>query len=326
MHLYDTSGALVGTTTTDANGFYRFDRLRPGTTYSVCLDNPADSAAGRPARGLRADRAQRGQRRRRSTPTASCATACRASRAPRRAPRARSSRPTTSASGSRPPSVTGSGRTRTTTASRTRASTASAASAWRCTTPAAPRSPMPSPTPTASTSSTGSRRAPTTSASRSRTIPSGFSLTTKDAPGSTRADGSDAGADGCAISTVLAPGQRDLDWDAGIWKAPRLRRWKRPLDRREGQPEAGAQEGRQARDRARRRGDPLHARRHERRQGDRARREGLRHAARRPDGDLDRRRQALGRPGLLDGRRARQGQAPAVHAAREGRPDAARAT
>ena len=156
------------------------------------------------------------------------------------------------------------------------------------------------------------------------TIPSGFSLTTKDAPGSTRANGSDAGADGCAVSTVLAPGQRDLDWDAGIWKAPRLRRWSGPSTAREGQPEADAQEGRQARDRARRRGDPLHARRHERRQGDRARREGLRHAPRRPDGDLDGRRQALGRPGLLDGRSARQGQAPAVHAAREGRPDAAR--
>ena len=50
VHLYDSAGALVGTTTTDANGFYRFDRLRPGTTYAVCLDNPADSAAGGPSR------------------------------------------------------------------------------------------------------------------------------------------------------------------------------------------------------------------------------------------------------------------------------------
>ena len=48
VHLYDSSGALVGTTTTDANGYYRFDRLRPHTTYAVCLDAPADSApAGR---------------------------------------------------------------------------------------------------------------------------------------------------------------------------------------------------------------------------------------------------------------------------------------
>ena len=51
------------------------------------------------------------------------------------------------------------------------------------------------------------------------TIPSGFSLTTRDSSGSTRANGSDAGTDGCAVSTALAPGQRDLDWDAGIWKA-----------------------------------------------------------------------------------------------------------
>ena len=52
------------------------------------------------------------------------------------------------------------------------------------------------------------------------TIPSGYVITTKDASGSTRANGSDAGADGCAVSTTLAPGQRDLDWDAGIWKTP----------------------------------------------------------------------------------------------------------
>ena len=38
--------------------------------------------------------------------------------------------------------------------------------------------------------------------------------------GSTRANGSDAGANGCTVSTTLAPGQRDLDWDAGIWKTP----------------------------------------------------------------------------------------------------------
>ncbi len=38
------------------------------------------------------------------------------------------------------------------------------------------------------------------------------------ATGATRANGSDAAADGCAISTTLTPGQRDLDWDAGIWK------------------------------------------------------------------------------------------------------------
>src|SRR4029077_19790010 len=52
VHLYNASGALVGTTTTDANGLYRFDRLQPGTTYSVCLDAPADSAAGAPLAGF----------------------------------------------------------------------------------------------------------------------------------------------------------------------------------------------------------------------------------------------------------------------------------
>jgi uncharacterized repeat protein (TIGR01451 family) len=50
------------------------------------------------------------------------------------------------------------------------------------------------------------------------TIPAGYEITPRNSPGSTRANGSDAGADGCADSTVLAPGQRDLDWDAGIWK------------------------------------------------------------------------------------------------------------
>ena len=63
VHLYDSSGALVGTTTTDANGFYRFDRLRPGTTVLRLPRQPGRQRCGRPARGLRADRAERGQRR-----------------------------------------------------------------------------------------------------------------------------------------------------------------------------------------------------------------------------------------------------------------------
>jgi uncharacterized repeat protein (TIGR01451 family) len=50
------------------------------------------------------------------------------------------------------------------------------------------------------------------------TIPAGYELTTMNSTGSTRANGSDAAANGCAVVTVLAPGQRDLDWDAGIWK------------------------------------------------------------------------------------------------------------
>ena len=35
VHLYDGAGALLATTTTDANGYYRFDRLRPNTAYGV---------------------------------------------------------------------------------------------------------------------------------------------------------------------------------------------------------------------------------------------------------------------------------------------------
>ena len=52
VHLYDGAGALVATTTTDAYGYYRFDRLRPNTTYGVCLDAPADSAPGGPLAGF----------------------------------------------------------------------------------------------------------------------------------------------------------------------------------------------------------------------------------------------------------------------------------
>ena len=63
VHLYSAAGALVATTTTDANGYYRFDRLRPNTTYGVCLDAPA-AARRRAVRGLRADRRERRRRRR----------------------------------------------------------------------------------------------------------------------------------------------------------------------------------------------------------------------------------------------------------------------
>ena len=52
VHLYDAAGTLVGTTTTDAGGYYRFDRLRPTTNYAVCLDNPADTATGGPLAGF----------------------------------------------------------------------------------------------------------------------------------------------------------------------------------------------------------------------------------------------------------------------------------
>ena len=51
VHLYDGAGTLVGTTATDASGYYRFDRLRPSTSYAVCLDAPATArrAARSPA-------------------------------------------------------------------------------------------------------------------------------------------------------------------------------------------------------------------------------------------------------------------------------------
>ena len=154
------------------------------------------------------------------------------------------------------------------------------------------------------------------------TIPSGFSLTTKDSSGSTRANGSDAGADGCAVSTVLAPGQRDLDWDAGIWKAST--------------PSNGGSSGAvsgQPRLSLKKKGKPAAVR-----AGDSIRytlvvtnvgnatAHGVKVCDNLPEGldrHVDRQRQALGRSGVLDGRSAREGQAPAVHAAREGRPDAA---
>src|SRR6185295_16371752 len=159
VHLYDGSGTLVGTTTTDANGFYRFDRLRPGTTYAVCFWKPA--AIG--------DRVWED----------------------------------TNHNGIQDEGEHGVGGVGVALHDSSGATIAHAV-----------------------TDANGlylfDRLPPGTYnvCFEVGTIPSGFGLTTKDAPGSTRANGSDAGADGCAISTVLAPGQRDLDWDAGIWKAP----------------------------------------------------------------------------------------------------------
>ena len=67
-------------------------------------------------------------------------------------------------------------------------------------TPPARRSRAPRPTRAASTSSTGSRPGRTTICFEVGTIPSGYVITTKDASGATRANGSDAGADGCAVT------------------------------------------------------------------------------------------------------------------------------
>ena len=326
VHLYDAAGALVGTTTTDANGFYRFDRLRPGTTYAVCLDAPADSAAGGPLAGFELTVRQRGQPTTRSTPTPRCATAspCIAGAADGRRglvhpdlrlrllEAGRHRRP--GLGGHEPQRHPGRGRARR-RRRRRRAARLHAARRSRH----------------AVTDANGlylfDRLPPGTYnvCFEVGTIPSGFSLTTKDAPGSTRANGSDAGADGCAVSTVLAPGQRDLDWDAGIWKAPASAVGRRLLDRRSGKPKLALKKiGKPATVRA---GEAIRYTLVVKNVG-KATAHGVKVCDTlpdRPDGHLDRRRQALGRPGLLDGRRARQGQAPAVHAAREGRPDAARA-
>lgn len=218
VHLYDASGTLVGTTTTDAGGFYRFDRLRPATAYSVCLDAPADSAAGGALAGFELTGADAG------SDDAVDSDAVLRNGAPCIATA------TTGAAGSFVPTYDfgfwkpaaigdrvwedqnhngvqdtgepGVGGVGVTLHDSTGATIAHAV-----------------------TDANGLYlfdRLPAGTYSvcfDASTIPSGFSLTTKDASGSTRADGSDAGADGCAVQTSLAPGQRDLDWDAGIWKA-----------------------------------------------------------------------------------------------------------
>jgi uncharacterized repeat protein (TIGR01451 family) len=217
VHLYDASGALVGTTTTDASGLYRFDRLRPGTTYAVCLDAPGDSAAGGPLAGFELTGANAGADDAIDSDAvlrngAACITAAPTGAAGSFIPTYDFGFWKPAAIGDRvwedanhngiqdagEPGVGGVG---VTLHDSTGASIARAV-----------------------TDANGlylfDRLPPGTYdvCFDVGTIPPGFSLTTKDSPGSTRANGSDAGSDGCAVSTVLAPGQRDLDWDAGIWK------------------------------------------------------------------------------------------------------------
>jgi uncharacterized repeat protein (TIGR01451 family) len=189
VHLYDASGTLVATTTTNANGLYRFDRLRPGTTYAVCLDAPADSAAGGPLAGFELTGAGGS-----FIPTYDFGFW---------KPAAIGDRvwEDSNHNGIQDAGEHGVGGIGVALHDSTGATVARAV-----------------------TDANGlylfDRLPPGTYhvCFDVSTIPSGFSLTTKDASGSTRADGSDAGSDGCAVSTVLAPGQRDLDWDAGIWK------------------------------------------------------------------------------------------------------------
>jgi len=218
VHLYNASGALVGTTTTDANGLYRFDRLQPGTTYSVCLDAPADSAAGGPLSGFELTGADAGAddavdsdaALRNGAPCiAAAATGAAGSFIPTYdfgfwKPAAIGDRvwEDSNHNGIQDAGEHGVGGVGVALHDSTGATIAHAV-----------------------TDANGlylfDRLPPGTYnvCFELSTIPSGFSLTTKDSSGSTRANGSDAGADGCAVSTVLAPGQRDLDWDAGIWKA-----------------------------------------------------------------------------------------------------------
>ena len=219
VHLYNASGALVGTTATDAGGLYRFDRLQPGTTYTVCLDAPADSAAGGPLAGFELTGSNAGgddavdsdAALRNGAPCiAAAATGAVGSFIPTYdfgfwKPAAIGDRvwEDSNHNGIQDAGEQGVGGVGVALHDSTGATIAHAV-----------------------TDANGlylfDRLPPGTYnvCFELSTIPSGFSLTTKDSSGSTRANGSDAGADGCAVSTVLAPGQRDLDWDAGIWKAP----------------------------------------------------------------------------------------------------------
>jgi uncharacterized repeat protein (TIGR01451 family) len=218
VHLYNASGALVGTTATSAGGLYRFDRLQPGTTYTVCLDAPADSAAGGPLAGFELTGANAGAddavdsdaALRNGAPCiAAAATGAVGSFIPTYdfgfwKPAAIGDRvwEDSNHNGIQDAGEHGVGGVGVALHDSTGATIAHAV-----------------------TDASGlylfDRLPPGTYnvCFELSTIPSGFSLTTKDSSGSTRANGSDAGSDGCAVSTVLAPGQRDLDWDAGIWKA-----------------------------------------------------------------------------------------------------------
>ncbi len=219
VHLYSSAGALVATTTTDASGYYRFDGLRPATTYGVCLDAPADSAPGGPLAGFELTGANAG------ADDALDSDAALVNGAPCITPAATgpagSFVPTydfgfwkPAAIGDRvwvdgnhngiqdagEPGVGGVGVVLKDASGTTIARTATDASGLYL-----------------------FDRLPAGTYQicwEVGTIPAGYVITTKDASGATRADGSDAATDGCAVTTVLAPGQRDLDWDAGIWQTP----------------------------------------------------------------------------------------------------------
>ncbi len=219
VHLYDGSGALAGTTHTDASGYYRFDGLRPATTYAVCLDAPADSAAGGPLAGFELTGANAGADDAVDSDAAlvhgsPCIAAAATGPAGSFVPTYDFGFWKPAAIGDRVwidtdhNGIQDSGEVGVPGVGVT-LHDASGATVGHTTTDANglylfDRLPA------------GSYQV----CFDIGTIPAGSTLTTRDATGSTRANGSDAGADGCAVATTLAPGQRDLDWDAGIWKAP----------------------------------------------------------------------------------------------------------
>jgi uncharacterized repeat protein (TIGR01451 family) len=218
LHIYDASGALVGTTSTNASGLYRFDRLRPATPYSVCID-AASSAAGGPLAGFEL-----------TIPNAGSDDAIDSDGAlhngtpciiPATTGPANSFVPTYDFGFWKPgaigdyvwndlnhngiqdagePPVGGVGVELHDTSGATIATTSTNAAGLYLFDRLNP----------------GNYKVCFVPG----TIPSGYVFTTKDAPGSTRANGSDAGASGCTDTISLAAGQRDLDWDAGIWKTP----------------------------------------------------------------------------------------------------------
>ena len=313
-----------GTTTTDASGFYRFDRLRPGTTYAVCLDNPADSAAGGPLAGFELTVPNAGSddsidsdgELRNGVPCiASAPTGAAGSFIPTYdfgfwKPAAIGDRvwEDTNHNGIQDAGEHGVGGVGVALHDSSGATIAHAV-----------------------TDANGlylfDRLPPGTYnvCFEVGTIPSGFSLTTKDAPGSTRANGSDAGADGCAVSTVAGarPARSRLGRGHLEGAAPPAAAAPRPRREAATRSSRCSKVGKPATVRA---GEAIHYTLVVTNVG-KATAHGVKVCDTLPDGLTV---TSTG-GGKLSGAQvcwtvggAPQGQAPAVHAAREGRPDAAR--
>ena len=307
LHIYDASGALIGTTKTDASGLYRFDRLRPATTYSVCID-AADSAAGGPLAGFELTIPNAGSddaidsdgQLHNGTPCIIPATTGPAS----------SFVPTYDFGFWKPgaigdyvwndlnhngiqdagePPVGGVG-----------VELHDATGATIATTDDERHRPVPL-RPAQPGQLQGLLRA--------RHDPAGLRVHDSRTHPARRAPTAPTPARAAAPTPSAWPRA------SAIWTGTRASGRRPPPPSGggssgavSGQAQAGAEEDRQAGHGARRRRAALHADGLEHRQGDGEGRRGLRHAARGRDGDLDRRRHALGRRGLLDGREPRQGQ------------------